>query len=112
MIRILAADALREAGWDVLSAPDGPAALALQPNRCPSLLIADVALPSGLNGRQVAAAARDRWPGLPVLFMTGQAEHLMAGGTLKAGMAVIAKPFHLSELVKRAGAMALGGTGS
>ena len=112
IIRGLATEALEEAGWQVLPAHDGASALALVPGRQPALLIIDVGLPAGLNGRQVAEALRAQWPGLPVLFITGLAEQLMAADRLPPSVAVLAKPFTLKELVERAGALALNATGS
>ncbi len=106
-IRNLATDALQEVGWHVLAAHDGLSALALRPERRPALLITDVGLPGGLNGRQVADALRSRWPGLPVMFMTGQAERLSCAGQLPPGMAVLEKPFKFQELADRVEAMAL-----
>ena len=63
------------------------------------LLITDVGLPGGMNGRQVAdAGARDR-PGLKVLFITGYAENAAVGnGLLEPGMEVITKPFDMAAL--------------
>ena len=68
------------------------------------LLATDVGLPSGMNGRQVADAAREHRPGLPVLFMTGYAGGAL-GAALPAGMVVIDKPFALQDLAERVGAM-------
>ena len=65
------------------------------------LLITDVGLP-GLNGRQVADAARARRPELKVLFMTGYAENTaLVAGSLDARMAVITKPFVMETLATR-----------
>ena len=61
----------------------------------------DVGLPGGMNGRQVADAARAGRPGLPVLFITGQAEMALVDGQMGAGMAVIGKPFTLAALVAK-----------
>ena len=59
------------------------------------LLITDVGLPGGMNGRQLADAARDRrGPDLKVLFITGYAENAVIGnGHLAPGMQVMTKPF-------------------
>lgn len=64
----------------------------------------DVGLPGGLNGRQVADAARERRPGLPVLFITGYAGSALEG-LLAPGMEVIGKPFALDALAARVRAM-------
>ena len=66
------------------------------------MLITDVGLPGGMNGRQVADAARDMRPGLKVLFVTGYAENAVFGnGHLEPGMQVIAKPFEMDVLANK-----------
>jgi PAS domain S-box-containing protein len=99
VVREQAAEALREAGLTVLTAGDGADALALLRGRvAPDILVSDVGLPGELNGRQVAEAAREMWPGLPVLFITGYAGGALADA-LPDGMSVIGKPFTLDALV-------------
>ena len=102
-IRMLMADVLEEAGYRVLSASDGIAGLKiLQTDARIDLLITDVGLPGGLNGRQVADVARDARPGLKVLFVTGYAENAVIGnGHLDPGMQVITKPFAMTALAAR-----------
>ena len=102
-IRMLIADVLEEAGYRVLSAPDGPTGLKiLQSDVRIDLLVTDVGLPGGVNGRQVADAARTTRPDLKVLFVTGYAENAVVGnGHLDPGMQVITKPFGMSALASR-----------
>jgi hypothetical protein len=57
---------------------------------------ADVGLPNGMNGRQLAEAAREGVLGLPVLFISGY-----AGTSLPPGIDLIDKPFELDVLVRR-----------
>jgi CheY-like chemotaxis protein len=65
-------------------------------------LITDVGLPGGMNGRQVADAARVTRPSLKVLFVTGFAENAVIGnGHLPPGMAVITKPFLVADLANK-----------
>jgi DNA-binding response OmpR family regulator len=65
-------------------------------------LITDVGLPGGLNGRQLADAARQRRPDLNVLFITGYAENAAVGnGLVGQGMEVMTKPFALDALAAR-----------
>ena len=102
-VRAVAAEALRELGCHVLEAGDGAAALRVLHGSLGSrvdVLVTDVGLPGGLNGRQVADAARERRPGLPVLFITGYAGSVLEG-QLAPGMEVITKPFALSALASR-----------
>ena len=91
---------LEESGYAVIEAGEGAGALkVLQGDRRVDLLITDVGLPGGMNGRQLADAARLARPDLKVLFVTGYAETaVMRGGELEAGMQVITKPFNLSAL--------------
>ena len=105
-VRRPAADRLRELGCAVLEARDGPEALRALAAAAgpPDLLVTDVGLPNGMNGRQVAEAARERWPGLPVLFITGY-----AGGRLAPGVEVIGKPFELDALARRVHALLAAG---
>jgi CheY-like chemotaxis protein len=66
------------------------------------LLITDVGLPGGMNGRQMADAARVSRPTLKVLFITGYAENAILGqGHLEPGMAVLTKPFAVDTMVTR-----------
>jgi CheY-like chemotaxis protein len=73
-------------------------------NATPSteLLITDVGLPGGMNGRQLADAARAKRPDLKVLFITGYAESaVLSGGDLEDGMYIMTKPFELKALARR-----------
>lgn len=99
-IRMLLVMVLEEAGYRVLEADTGPSGLKiLQSDTRIDLLITDVGLPGGLNGRQVADAARVARPDLKVLFATGYAENAVVGnGHLTHDMRVITKPFELAAL--------------
>ena len=99
-IRMLIRDVLIENGYMPLEAGDGPTALKiLQSNIRIDLMITDVGLPGGMNGRQIADAARVSRPDLKVLFITGYAENAVVGnGHLEPGMAVLTKPFVMATL--------------
>ena len=103
-IRILLAEQLDELGYRVLTAADGPAGVrVLQSSERIDLLITDVGLPGGMNGRQVADAGRATRPSLKVLFITGYAENAVVGnGLLDHGMAVVTKPFDIDVLTAKA----------
>ncbi|WP_428000889.1 ATP-binding protein [Acidovorax sp.] len=102
-IRTLTVEVLKDAGYVVVEAHDGPSALrTLASMRRVDLLITDVGLPGGLNGRQVADAARQDRPELKVLFITGFAQNAAVGnGLLDAGMEVMTKPFELTALARK-----------
>jgi PAS domain S-box-containing protein len=100
IVRMLVAEVLSENSYNILEATDGPSAAKLiESDQRIDLLITDVGLPGGMNGRQVASAARVRRPDLKVLFITGYAENTaIKNGYLEPGMAVLAKPFAMSTL--------------
>ncbi|TNC16460.1 response regulator [Methylobacterium terricola] len=100
-VRSLIVDVLRDLGYRALEAQDGPAGLAaLRAAGRIDLLVTDVGLP-GLNGRQLADAAREHRPGLKVLFITGYAENAAMAGFLAPGMQMITKPFPVDLLARR-----------
>jgi PAS domain S-box-containing protein len=103
IIRMMIVDVLEEAGYRVVEAADGPAALKiLQSNARIDLVITDVGLPGGVNGRQLADAGRTVRPNLKILFVTGYAENAIVGnGTLDAGMKIITKPFEMTTFAAR-----------
>jgi PAS domain S-box-containing protein len=99
-VRMLIAEVLTENFYNVVEAGDGPSALKIlqSPQRI-DLMITDVGLPGGMNGRQVADAARVLRQNLKVLFITGYAENAAVGnGHLDPGMEILAKPFAMSTL--------------
>jgi CheY-like chemotaxis protein len=98
----LGADLLAR-GYRVIAAADGNSGLRhLQSDARIDLLLTDVGLPGGLNGRQVADAGRVSRPALKVLFITGYADGAAVGNTLlEPGMEVVTKPFVIAELTER-----------
>lgn len=96
-------EVLDELGYTVIGAADGAAGLkVLQSGSRIDLLITDVGLPNGMNGRQVADAARALRPELKVLFITGYAENAAVGnGHLDPGMELLTKPFSLEDLTRK-----------
>jgi CheY-like chemotaxis protein len=100
---MLMREVLEEAGYIVLDASDGPSGLKiLRSDARIDLLVTDVGLPGGMNGRQVADAARTFRPDIKVLFVTGYAENATLGnGQLDPGMQVIAKPFGMIEFASK-----------
>ncbi|NBB61504.1 PAS domain-containing protein [Pseudomonas sp. ODNR1LW] len=102
-IRMLLSEGLADEGYDLLQAEEARGGLAIvNSGRHIDLLITDVGLPGGMNGRQLADAARVSRPGLKVLFITGYAEtSVLSGGDLEDGMHVLTKPFELKTLARR-----------
>ncbi len=102
-VRMLVSDVLENLGYQPIEAADGSAGLkVLQSGARIDLLITDVGLPGGMNGRQLADAARKTRPDLKVLFITGYAENSVVGnGYLEPGMQVLTKPFAMEALATR-----------
>ena len=103
LVRMVAVEILEELGYEVLEASDGPSALKMLDARPTiDLLVTDVGLPNGMNGRQLADAVRVQRPGLNVLFVTGYAENAVLNhGHLDHGMEVVTKPFTADVLARR-----------
>ncbi|PSO10162.1 MULTISPECIES: PAS domain-containing sensor histidine kinase [unclassified Sphingobium] len=102
-VRSLIVDVLTDGGYHVIEAADGPSGLkVLQSDLRIDLLITDVGLPGGMNGRQVADAGRVGRPKLKILFITGYAENAVIGnGLLEHDMHVITKPFGIETIVSK-----------
>jgi two-component system response regulator MprA len=101
--------ALREAGLDVKTVGDGTAALAAVgpgPDAHVDVVVLDIGLPDS-DGRDVCQAVRARGIDVPVLFLTARDQlHDVLAGFAAGGDDHLAKPFHVSELLARVGAMA------
>jgi PAS domain S-box-containing protein len=102
-VRMLITDVLGELGHEALEAEDGRNGLKILESKRPiELLITDVGLPGGMNGRQLADAGRVLRPDLKILFITGYAENAVIGdGRLQPGMHVLTKPFAMDVLANR-----------
>ncbi|SAI34781.1 two-component hyrid sensor and regulator [Bordetella ansorpii] len=102
-VRLHSTRILQDLGYVVHEASDGPEALE-QIERHPdiSLVFTDVGLPKGMNGRELAEAARALRPGLPVLYTSGYAEGALThGGQLPPGVDLLPKPFSFVDLANR-----------
>ena len=110
-VRMLVSDVLGELGYRTLEAADGASGLrVVRSGARIDLLITDVGLPGGMNGRQLADAARETKPDLRVLFITGYADNAAVGsGQLEPGMQVMTKPFAMATLAERVRTMLVRG---
>lgn len=93
LVRILA----EQAGYRVIEAEDGEAALAVLQERMlePHLLLTDIVMPA-MSGLSLAARAHQLRPTLPVIFMTGFADEYQAE---LSGSVCLRKPFKAAELL-------------
>jgi PAS domain S-box-containing protein len=102
-VRMLVTEILEESGYNAIEASDGPSGMrVLKTLPQLDLLITDVGLPGGMNGRQVADAARHERPDLKILFITGYADNAAVGnGHLDRGMHLLTKPFEIEALARK-----------
>ncbi|HYN46019.1 MAG TPA: PAS domain S-box protein, partial [Allosphingosinicella sp.] len=103
-VRAYTVEVLRELGYRVLEAHDGPSALRLLERQegTLDLLFTDVVLPSGMTGDVLAREARARRPELKILFTTGYArDAIVHHGRLDPGVELITKPFAYADLAAR-----------
>ncbi|WP_311268554.1 ATP-binding protein [Sphingobium sp. WCS2017Hpa-17] len=103
-VRAYSLEVLRDLGYDVIAASDGPAALtALETAERPvDLLFTDVVLPGGMTGADLSRTARTRWPDLKILFTTGYArDAIVHHGRLDAGVDLLTKPFGYADLAAK-----------
>ena len=111
-IRTMCERALRAAGFDVIVAEDGDAGIRRldeeqAAGRRLDLLVSDIVMP-GSSGFDVAIAARERYPGVPILLMTAFSEELTRRAP-PSGTLVLEKPFGAALLVRRARTLAMPG---
>jgi CheY-like chemotaxis protein len=106
-VRMFVSEALGSLGYLIIEAGDSQAGLQVLRSDTPiDLLVTDIGLPGGLDGRQMAQAGRACKPGLAVLFMTGYAEPLIADQQpLDSSTAVLTKPFGLEALTSNVKAL-------
>lgn len=103
-VRAYSTDILRELGYTVIEAGDGPTTLRLLERHrgAVDLLFTDVVLPGGMTGAMVAQQARALQPDLRILFTTGYArDAIVHQGRLDPGIALITKPFTYGDLAAR-----------
>jgi PAS domain S-box-containing protein len=101
VVRFLIVEILEDLGYRALECADSTAALRIiQSSQRVDLLVSDIGLP-GLNGRQLADAARVKRPSIKVLFVTGYAENAAGSAFLEPGMEIISKPFTMDALAAK-----------
>jgi signal transduction histidine kinase len=102
-LRAYVTEALRDFGYRILEARNGAAALLVLEGRPDiDLLLTDIVMPGGMNGRELADAARTGGPGLKVLFMTGYSgDAIEDHRRLDPDMRLIGKPFSIDGLARK-----------
>ena len=100
-VRVIIGEVLAELGYTPLAVADSATAVALIASGTLriDLLVTSLGL-SGLDGRQLAEQARATSPGLPVLYLSGQADPASLPELAEEGVELIGKPFGLEELAR------------
>jgi CheY-like chemotaxis protein len=101
-MRAMTTAMLTELGYEVETASDGEAALALLgTGRTFTLMLTDIVMP-GMNGRLLADRTEAQWPAMKVLFTTGYTRNAVVhNGMVDPGVAFLAKPFTLPALAAK-----------
>ena len=102
-VRDYAVALVESIGLDVIVATDGVKALKLlQDGAAPDVLFTDIVMPGGLNGLDLAEAARKLLPDLKVLMTSGYAlEALRSRGQIACDLEILQKPYRMSDVAAR-----------
>jgi CheY-like chemotaxis protein len=94
---------VKDLGYRVIEAADGPQALRLLDDGAPvDLLFTDVVMPEGMTGRQLADAAILRRPNLKIVFTSGYTENaIVHQGKLDPGVHFLVKPYRRQDLARK-----------
>ncbi len=95
---------LGELGYRVLAAQNAAAGLELLDRQSVDLLLTDIVMPGGINGRELARRARQRWPDIKIVFTSGFSEARLNGdaGPLAACTPLLSKPYRKEDLASAA----------
>lgn len=91
---------LDEAGYEVVAARHGVEALRLALQGSPDLLVTDVRMPV-MDGWELSRQLHERWPDLPVIFISGYDIELAHGTSRPGRGAFLRKPFEPEELLRQ-----------
>lgn len=98
-VRRLCQRALRQMGYRTELAKDGHEALeALEAMPRCDLVLTDIVMPPGMNGKELAAVIRDRHPGLRIVYMSGYSADILNDEALREDYVLLTKPFTMDEL--------------
>ena len=102
-VRETAVELLKQLGYTVLKAGDATAALnVLDSGITIDLLFTDVVMPGSLRSTDLVRLARQKLPGLAVLYTSGYAENaIVHGGRLEAGVQLLGKPYSRDALARK-----------
>jgi len=101
-VRRLACRMLTWTGYQAMEATHGREAIATIEQHAGGihLVLTDIKMP-GMNGRELGRHVEQRWPGKPIIYMSGFASEVFQGGLLEPGAPFLAKPFTQEDLVQK-----------
>ncbi len=98
-VRRVVRQQLIDLGYPVIEAEDGQQALAMVDQIVDvAIVVSDIIMPGGLNGRQLAAAVLDRRPAMRIVLMSGYTDETDTDGASE--LPVLAKPFARQDLAR------------
>ncbi|MEN3234098.1 MULTISPECIES: ATP-binding protein [Methylobacterium] len=97
-VRTVTAAFLEDAGFRVEQANAAQAGLDLLERGGVDILVSDLVMPGGMDGLALANEARRRWPGLPVILVSGYST--TAAKATELGYTLYMKPYEIAELVR------------
>jgi CheY-like chemotaxis protein len=101
-LRGVLVNSLQALGYSVMEAADGAAGLAALDQQRPDVMVVDFAMP-GMNGADVAKAASERHPGMPIVLTSGYADSDAIDRAVGKGAKILRKPFRIDELLAAVG---------
>lgn len=100
LVRLIIAEELREAGFEVIEVEDGPRAVeVLRSGEAIDLLFTDIRMPGSLTGWDIAEEARNLRPDIAVIYATGFSEEALR---IVPGGLFFKKPYRASAIVDAA----------
>ncbi|MEX0853180.1 MAG: PAS domain-containing protein [Bauldia sp.] len=99
-LRRVVARQLKELGYRLFEAEDGPSALKILESQPVDLLLTDVVMPGGMSGYDLARTAMLRWPMTKIVLTSGFPDVKPGNGGPSAGMSLLTKPYRKDELAR------------
>jgi CheY-like chemotaxis protein len=98
LLRMNTVDMVEDAGFEVVEAPGVSQALKLLESRGDiSIVLSDIDMPPGMNGIELAALVRKRWPPVEVILLSGK--YLVSDARLPKDHLFFSKPYRPSDVV-------------
>ena len=99
LVRMMAVDAVEEAGFEALEAANADAAIAILEKRHDiRIVFTDINMPGSMDGMKLAAAVRDRWPPIEIVVTSGK--HRIPQSQLPERGVFLPKPYRTDDVVE------------